>query len=260
MIELDGGRLESAWWGGDAGDAPSLVLLHEGLGSVALWREFPQALAEKTGCGVFAWSRFGYGGSDPAPLPWPIDYMQREALRNVPRVLDATGVTRCILIGHSDGASIATIYAGSRQDFRVRGLVLLAPHFFVETVTRDSIARIHAEYETSGLRTRLARYHADPDIPFHGWSGAWLDPRFAAAFDLADELAQIRVPILILQGSRDPYGTEAQARMAETRCTSPVRTVMVDAGHAPHLDAREAVLDVIAGFVDRIFRVHEHAC
>lgn len=259
MIALDGRPLESAWWGAGPGDAPSLVLLHEGLGSVALWRDFPQELAKKTGCGVFAWSRFGYGRSAPAPLPWPIDYMQREALQNLLRVLDAAGITRCILVGHSDGASIATIYAGSRQDFRIRGLVLLAPHFFVESVTREAIARIHAEYETGGLRGRLARYHADPDIPFGGWSGAWLDPRFAAAFDLADELAQIRVPILILQGSRDPYGTEAQVRMAETLCTAPVKAVMVDAGHGPHLEARDAVLDAIAGFVDRIFRMHEHA-
>ncbi|MGH7072225.1 MAG: alpha/beta fold hydrolase [Acetobacteraceae bacterium] len=259
MIALDGRKLESAWFGAAPDHAPSLVLLHEGLGAVSLWRDFPQALAERTGCGVFAWSRFGYGGSDPAPIPWPIDYMRREACQHLPQVLDAAGIDRCILIGHSDGASIATIYAGSRQDFRVRGLALLAPHFFVENAARDHIARMHAEYQASGLRARLARYHADPDIPFRGWSETWLDPRFATAFDLSDELLHIRVPILIIQGSRDPYGTDAQPRMAEALCLCPVRTVMVDAGHAPHLEARETVIDAIGGFADRIFRVHEHA-
>ncbi len=235
------------------------MLLHEGLGSVALWRDFPARLTEKTGCGVFAYSRFGYGRSDPAPLPWPLDYMHKEAKQHVAGVLDAAGIRRCLLVGHSDGASIAAIYAGSVQDFRVRGLVLLAPHFFVEDVSRASIARIRDKYAKGELRTRLARHHADPDIAFRGWSGAWLDPGFADSFELSDELAHIRVPILILQGTRDPYGSAAQAQMAEESCYCPVRTVMLEAEHAPHHEAPLAVVQAVAGFVDRIFRVHEHA-
>jgi pimeloyl-ACP methyl ester carboxylesterase len=235
------------------------VLLHEGLGSVALWRDFPGRLAEATGCGVFAYSRFGYGRSAPAPRPWPLDYMHQEAKQYLPGVLDAAGIRRCLLVGHSDGASIAAIYAGSVQDFRVRGLVLLAPHFFVEDVSRVSIARMRNEYAEGNLRTRLARYHDDPDIPFHGWSGAWLDPSFTNSFDLRDELAHIRVPILVLQGTRDPYGSAAQARMAEESCYCPVRTVMLEAGHAPQFETPIVALQAIAGFADRIFRVHEHA-
>ncbi len=244
------GTVEAAWWGPAATEAPSLVLLHEGLGSISLWRDFPRDLVIATGCGVFAWSRFGYGHSDPAPLPWPLDYMHREAHRVLPAILDVAAIRTGILVGHSDGASIATIYA-SRGDPRVRGLALLAPHFFVEDVTTASIRRIAADDASGQLRQRLARHHAYPDMAFNGWSGAWLDPAFRQRFDLTGELGQVHVPVLIVQGRNDPYGTEAQPALAEQMIPAAVRTVMLDCGHAPHLEATAATIDAIGQFCRR---------
>jgi pimeloyl-ACP methyl ester carboxylesterase len=251
-LALDGRRIEAVRWGAEPGVTPTLVLLHEGLGSVGLWRDFPARLAVATGCGVFAYSRFGYGASDSMPLPWPLDYMRREANAVLPRVLDAAGIGDCVLIGHSDGASIAAIYAGSRQDFRVRALVLVAPHFFVESVAIAAIEATKRAYEQAGLRRRLGAYHADVDCAFRGWNNAWLDPRFAATFDLTCDLEHIRVPVLILQGLNDPYGTTAQADIAERVCHCPVRVVLLPARHAPHLEAADAALAAIASFAQRI--------
>src|SRR5947209_13484821 len=172
-LMLDGIGLEAAWWGPAPDAAPTLVLLHEGLGSVALWRDIPAALAEKTGCSVFAYSRQGYGQSDPATLPRPLSYMHDEASR-LPAVLDAAGVRRAVLVGHSDGASIAAICAGSHYDKRIRGLVLLAPHFFVEDESIAGIEAARAAYETGKLRDLPAPYHRDVDNTFWGWNRAWL--------------------------------------------------------------------------------------
>jgi pimeloyl-ACP methyl ester carboxylesterase len=189
----------------------------------------------------------------------------REEAALLPRVLDAAGVRRCILIGHSDGASIAAIHAGSRQDFRVRALVLIAPHFFVEDMALVSIAAIRHEYEASGreaggLRARLARHHDDPDAAFRGWNGAWLDPGFPAAFDLSADVAHIRVPILIVQSPDDPYGTWAQVRACEAAAYCPVDVARIEgARHAPHLEAPEATLAAIGSFVHRLFQLHEPA-
>ncbi len=248
-IRLDGRRLETGWWEPSPDAGPTLVLLHEGLGCVALWRDFPARLAQATGWGVFAYSRFGYGGSDPARLPRKMDYMQREARDVLPRVLDAAGVRRCILVGHSDGASIAAAYAGAARDDRVRGLVLIAPHYFVEEMCLASIAQAKLAYEQADLRSRLARYHADVDNAFRGWNDAWLDPRFCTAFDIRPLLAQIQVPILQVQGRDDPYGTEAQPLAAERRARCPVETLMLSGTrHAPHAEASDAVLGAIAAF------------
>ncbi len=256
----DGRRVETASWGPGPETAPSIVMLHEGLGSVSLWRDFPALVAAATGCGVFAYSRLGYGQSDPVPLPRPLTFMHDEARDVLPRVLDAAGVRRCVLLGHSDGASIATIYAGSHQDFRVRGLALLAPHFFVEAVGAAEIAEAKRRYEATDLRGRLARHHRDPDVAFWGWCRAWLDPDFPRVFDLQPEIAHIRVPVLIVQGDADPYGTVEHARLAQREAYCPVDTVLMPGvGHAPHLDAPERTLDAIREFAASIFAVHEAA-
>ena len=252
-IDLPAGRLEARWWGASPKAAPTLVLLHEGLGSVGLWRDFPDRLAAATGCGVLAYSRFGYGRSDSVTLPRPLDYMRREAVAVFPGVLDAARVARAVLVGHSDGASIAAIYAGRVADPRVRGLVLMAPHFFVEDICLDSVAAIRREYD-AGLRARLARHHDDVDAAFLGWADAWLDPGFPAEFDLSAEVARIRVPTLILQGENDPYGTAAHARLAERLAPGDVRTVMLAARHAPHVEALEEMVAEIARFVARVGR------
>jgi pimeloyl-ACP methyl ester carboxylesterase len=251
---VSGLTIESAWHGPRPREAPTLVLLHEGLGCVALWRDFPAQLAERTGCGVFVYSRPGCGASDPVPLPRSLAYMHEEAAL-LPAVLDAAGITKCIIVGHSDGASIAVIHAGSRQDFRVRALALMAPHFFVEAMTTRSIAATKRTYETSDLRRRLARYHRHVDAAFYGWAEPWL------AFDgwsIAEELAHVRVPILILQGLDDQYGSAAQIERAREVAYCPVEAMLLErCAHSPHLDRPDATLDAVADFVARV-RAHEH--
>lgn len=258
VFRVGNGHLEARRWGAPGG--PTLVLLHEGLGSVGLWRDFPSMLAERTGLGVFAWSRLGYGQSDPAPLPRPLDYMQREANTSVRGVLDEVGIERCILIGHSDGATIAALYAGNGQDDRIAALILIAPHYFVEDVALAEIARARVAYENGDLRDRLARHHRHVDSAFRGWNEAWLDPGFPAALDLREALAEIRVPILQIQGDGDMYGTIAQLRYAETWAKCPVQTAMIaGARHAPHLEAPAPTVDVMAAFVAGIHPMHDSA-
>lgn len=236
--------------------APTLVLLHEGLGSAGLWGDFPDKLAAATGTGVFAYSRSGYGASSPAALPRQPDYMHREALDVLPQVLDAIGFRRGLLIGHSDGASIATIYAGGVQDHRIRGLGLIAPHFIVEDISVASIAKIKTEYEQGDLKPKLARWHSDVDNAFYGWNNAWLDPAFRA-WDISESLAYVRVPIAIVQGADDHYGTLRQIAIAEEECYCPVdATIIPGAGHNPQREAPEAALKAVADFVNRILRVH----
>ena len=163
------------------------MLLHEGLGCAAIWGSFAPELAAATGAGVFAYSRAGYGQSSPSQLPRPVSFMHDEARDVLPHVLDAIGFRRGLLVGHSDGASIAAIYAGSVQDHRVRGLALMAPHFFTEDMGIAEIARAKVAFETGTLRSKLARLHADPDNAFHNWSGPWLDPDFRN-WELSDAL------------------------------------------------------------------------
>jgi pimeloyl-ACP methyl ester carboxylesterase len=235
------------------------VLLHEGLGSVGLWRDFPARLAAATGAGVFAWSRFGYGRSAPVALPRPLDYMQREAREVLPRVLDTAGIRRALLVGHSDGGSIAAIAAGAADDPRLAGLALIAPHFFVEPISVASIAAIRAEYETGGLHARLARHHDDVDGAFYGWAGAWLDPGFPAAFDLTPDLRRIRIPTLVVQGTHDPYGTDAHAQRAAREIPAGAAIVLLDAGHSPHVEATEATVAAVAAFAHDLFQEPRHA-
>jgi pimeloyl-ACP methyl ester carboxylesterase len=250
-------KIEAAWHGPRPEEAPTLVLLHEGLGSVAMWKEFVQQLAERTGYGVLVYSRLGYGQSDPVDLPRPLTYMHREAREILPAVLDQAAVRKVILVGHSDGASIATIYAGSRQDFRVRGLVLIAPHFFVEEISVRSIAAAKDAYERGDLRPRLAKYHRDVDAAFWGWNQAWLDPQFRD-WRIDEYLAYIRVPILIVQGEDDQYGTPAQVAVAERETYCPVEVrLLAGAGHSPQVDRPEETLAAIGEFVTRVLAVHE---
>lgn len=254
-VTLAGRKLEYAAFGPPPGRAPTIVMLHEGLGCLALWRDFPQRLAEATGFGVFAYSRPGYGHSDPVPLPRPLDYMTREAMDDVPALLAAIGFRRGVLLGHSDGATIAAIYAGSHEDHRVRGLVLMAPHVFTEPMGLAAIARAKTAYETGDLRARMAKYHRDPDIAFRGWNDAWLDPRFAS-WNVADVIDYLRVPVLAIQGEDDEYGTPAQVREFETRSYAPVDIeIFASCRHAPHLDQPDRTIAAIADFTARLERI-----
>jgi pimeloyl-ACP methyl ester carboxylesterase len=250
-----GKRLEYACYGPPPAEAPTLVMLHEGLGCAALWRDIPRQIAEATGWGVVAFSRAGYGQSDPADLPRPLDYMTREAVEVLPQVLDAIGVRRAVLMGHSDGATIAAIHAGSVSDHRIRGLILMAPHFFTEAMGLAEIARAGEAYLTGDLRARMAKYHRDPDNAFRGWNDSWLAPGFAA-WNVAEVIDYIRVPVLAIQGRADPYGTLAQIDEIETRSYAPVDTVILnDCGHAPHLDQPAQTLAAIGDFLARLHRI-----
>jgi pimeloyl-ACP methyl ester carboxylesterase len=251
-IFLDSQRLETAWWGPGPTEAPTLVLLHEGLGCVALWRDVPALLADATGCGVFAYSRFGYGQSDAKPLPWKLTYMQDEARDVLPRVLDAAGIREAVLVGHSDGGSIAAVYAGNARDQRLRGIVLIAAHFFVEDRNIASIRQIRIDYEQGGLRDRLARYHRNVDVAFYGWNDSWLHPEFRN-FDITADLRCIDVPILALQGADDPYGTAAQLDVLRRHVRAPLQTALIPgARHSPHLEAKQMTLEAIVRFVDKL--------
>jgi len=252
FLEIGPSRLEYRMVGPRPDAAATFVLLHEGLGSVGLWGDFPMRLAEATGLGVFAYSRAGYGGSSPSALPPPVTFMHQEARGVLPGVLDAIEFRRGILLGHSDGASIATIYAGSVQDRRIRGLVLVAPHFFTEEFGIAEIARMREAYETTDLRAKLGKWHRNPDNAFHSWSGPWLDPEFRR-WDLTEELSYIRVPILIIQGEDDQYGTLRQIEVAKEECYCPVEAVVLKGiRHVPHREAVEATMDAIVDFTTRL--------
>ncbi|MBD1548644.1 alpha/beta fold hydrolase [Roseibium aggregatum] len=254
-ITVNGKSLEAVCYGPSPDQAPTIVLLHEGLGCVALWREFPKKLVEATGFGVFAWSRGGYGQSDTVDLPRPLDYMTREAVHVLPGVLDTIGFKHGILVGHSDGASIAAIYAGSVEDHRVRGLVLMAPHFFTEEGGLKSIAEAKEAYETGDLRFRLAKYHKDVDNAFRGWNDAWLDPGFKS-WNIAEAIDYLRIPVLAIQGADDQYGTLAQIEEIENRIYSPVDVeILADCKHSPFLEQPEKTLAAISEFCARLERI-----
>ena len=236
--------------------APTIVMLHEGLGSAHLWGDFPEQLAAATGTGAFVYSRAGYGASSPVPLPRPLDYMHVEALQVLPKVLDAIGFRRGVLLGHSDGASIAAIYAGGSGDHRIRAVAMIAPHFVVEDLSLRSIAEAREAYQQGALRTKLARWHGDVDNAFWGWNGAWLDPGFHD-WDISEYLAYIRVPIAILQGADDQYGTLSQVEIAEQECYCPVEvTILPGAGHSPQREAPELTLTTLTDFITRVLLAH----
>jgi pimeloyl-ACP methyl ester carboxylesterase len=259
FLTIDGADLEYRMIGPAPDQAPTIVMLHEGLGSAALWGDVPDRLQAATGAGVFVYSRAGYGASSPVKLPRPLDYMHVEALDVLPKLLDTIGFRRGLLIGHSDGASIAAIYAGGVQDHRVRAIALIAPHFVVEDISVASIAEIKMTYETTHLREKLARWHKDVDNAFYGWNGAWLDPKFRK-WDISEYLAYIRVPIAIIQGAQDQYGTLRQVEIAQEECYCPVDvTVLEAAGHSPHRERPEATLEAISDFAIAVLETHGEA-
>ncbi len=254
FLRINDSDLEYRMIGPAPDQAPTIVMLHEGLGSAALWGDFPEKLQAATGAGVFAYSRAGYGASSPVKLPRPIDYMHIEALDVLPKLLDTIGFQRGMLLGHSDGASIAAIYAGAHQDHRVEGIALIAPHFVVEDVSVTSIAEIKKAYETTELKAKLARWHRDVDNAFYGWNGAWLDPKFRD-WDISEYLAYIRVPVMIVQGVDDQYGTMRQIEIAREECYCPVDVAVIPgAGHSPHREAPEATLHAVADFANAVLR------
>jgi pimeloyl-ACP methyl ester carboxylesterase len=249
-VDAAGARLEVERVAGDGEAGSPIVMLHEGLGSVAMWKDFPRRVAHATGRDVVAYSRRGYGRSSPAPLPHPVRYMHDEALVFLPALLDALGIARPILLGHSDGASIALIHAGA-SGRPVAGLALMAPHLFVEDVSIASIAQAKDAWRATDLRAKLARYHDDVDAAFAGWNDVWLDPAFRA-WNIEDETRRVRCPVLAIQGEDDEYGTMAQVERIGALVPGADVVRLADCRHSPHRDQPAAVLAALARFADRL--------
>jgi pimeloyl-ACP methyl ester carboxylesterase len=249
FVEVGGVRLEYQRIPAARPGRPPVVLLHEGLGSVAMWRDFPARVAQATGAETIVYSRRGHGRSDRLAGPRQVDYMHIEAREVLPGVLQALGVERPVLLGHSDGGSIALIYAGSGHP--TAGLVLMAPHVFVEDVTVASIAAAKETYRTTDLPKRLGRYHDDPDHVFWGWNDIWLLPAFRQ-WNIEAVVPPIAAPMLVIQGADDEYGTSAQldaiARLARSLC-EPV--LLSDCKHSPHRDQPERTLQLVTAFVQK---------
>lgn len=248
-LDIDGIRLECRWVGRPVAGRPVLVFLHEGLGSVSLWRDFPDQVAQATGLPAFVYSRQGYGGSAPVGLPRPLDYLEREGRDVLPRVLDAAGIASAVLVGHSDGASIALIHAAHDRSGRVRAVAAMAPHTFVEDMCVAAIAQVRETYAET-LRPRLQRHHGtNVDCAFHGWNDTWLQPGFKA-MELRPMLAGITVPVLVMQGEDDEYATAAQVEAVRDNVSGPVRALMLPrCGHSPQRDQPQAVIDALVELV-----------
>lgn len=252
-IEIGGKRLEVEWHGPPPDEALTLVFLHEGLGCVSRWRDFPARLAAATGCGALVYSRLGYGRSDACCLPRPISFMHTEGLKVLPELMDAVGIKACILIGHSDGGSIAIIYAGGTPAPPLVGLITEAAHVFCEEISVRSIREAKDRYLNGDLRKKLAKYHGDNvDCAFWGWNGAWLDPDFMQ-WNLEQFLPGIKVPMLAIQGEQDQYGTAAQLEAIARQAGGETQSLMLtDCGHAPHIDQTDATFQAMKDFILKI--------
>ena len=244
-------RIEYEWAGSAAADAPVLVFLHEGLGSVAMWRGFPGRLCEAVGARGLVYSRPGYGKSTPRGNGerWAPDFMHLQARELLPALLRELGVEQPWLLGHSDGGSIALLYAAAFPD-ALRGAVVLAPHILVEEVSVTSIAKAREAYLHTDLRKRLARYHQDPDSAFWGWNDIWLAPEFRG-WSIEDEIGAIRCPLLAIQGLDDEYGTLEQIRGIARRVPQAQLMELARCGHSPHREQEQAVIEAVTDFVRR---------
>lgn len=251
FVQAGGHRLEYAWLGPGPEEGPSIVMLHEGLGSLAMWKDFPEAVRERTGLGVLAYSRKGYGRSDPIEGPRAPSFMDDEARRVLPELLTALDVRDPILLGHSDGGTIALIHAASPDlpGPRPRAAITLAAHVFNEDVCVASIAAARKAFQTTDLRRRLSRYHDDVDGAFFGWNDVWLLPEFRD-WSIVDMLPAIQCPLLVMQGDDDQYATMAQVDAIRDGTSGSVETVTIpECGHSIHVDATETALAHIARFV-----------
>jgi pimeloyl-ACP methyl ester carboxylesterase len=248
-------QLEYALLAPERSDEPQLVFLHEGLGSLSMWRDFPQRLCEALGCRGLVYSRPGYGQSSPRPTDehWAPDFMHQQALEVLPALLKALGIDTQQnppwLFGHSDGASIALIHAAMHSD-HVAGAIVLAPHILVEDISIGSIEQARTAYVEGDLRQRLARHHADPDSAFWGWNDVWLSPRFRH-WSLERLVPLIECPMLAIQGLDDEYGTLEQIHGIARRAAQTQLLELPACGHSPHRDQPEAVIDAVRRFMKR---------
>jgi pimeloyl-ACP methyl ester carboxylesterase len=248
-VLVDGKRIETLRIAA-RGDGPTIILLHEGLGSIALWKDFPQVLAERTGCGVLLYSRYGHGNSQKQAERRPVTFMHHEGEVVLPELLDKLEIEQPVLLGHSDGGSIALIFAG-RYPERVRGLILEAPHVFVEEYGLASIRAAKVAFETTDFRMKLGCYHANVDEMFWAWNDVWLDPEFPS-WNIEEYLGSVRCPLLCLQGEEDEYGTRAQVDTIVAKVPGAELMMLRNCGHSPHRDQREATLLAITSFISKL--------
>ena len=231
-------------------DAPPIVFLHEGLGSIAMWRDFPQQVADATGCEAIVYSRYGFGRSTPLDAPRDVEYMHREALHALPELLDKLAVDRYILFGHSDGGSIALIHAGG-QPRSPEGIIVVAPHVMVEDITLSGIRDAVGIWQQTDMPKKLARYHLDAERTFRGWYEIWLDPAFRD-WNIESYLPTIRCPILAIQGEDDEYATMAQIDRIARQANDVDLVKLADCRHSPHKDQPQAVIAASAEFITRL--------
>lgn len=252
FLTVGGKRLEVARFGPPPEAAPTMIFLHEGLGCIDMWQDFPARLAAATGFGAIVYSRAGYGGSDPCELPRPIEYMTPEGLFVLPELIAIAGIRECFLIGNSDGGSIALIYAGGTPAGPLRGVITLAAHVFCEDISVRSIAQAKIDYRNGVLREKLKKYHGDnTDIAFWGWNDVWLHPDFMK-WNIENFLPGITAPVLAVQGRDDKYGTEAQVDAIARGVGGKVETLMIpDCNHWPHLEHPDTMLHVMGDFLSR---------
>lgn len=242
-------RMEYQWVGAARSDHPVVVFLHEGLGSVSMWKDFPEKFCLEHGLTGLLFSRYGYGQSTPRPAEerWPVSFMHAQAHEVLPAFLAHLGITRPWLFGHSDGASIALLHAARHSD-NLSGIVVAAPHVFVEDLTIDSIRAARDVYVNEDLRAKLGRYHASVDSAFWGWNDVWLDPQFRQ-WNIEDDIAAISCPVMVVQGADDEYGTLEQLHAIQRKIPSTRTVVLPQCGHSPHRDQPEALSQEAARFI-----------
>jgi pimeloyl-ACP methyl ester carboxylesterase len=251
-LVIDKNVFEIQWHGQKNNNLPVLVFLHEGLGCIQMWKTFPERLAKETGCNAFVFSRLGYGRSGTCRLPWKINFMHTQALTVLPKILTAAGIREHILIGHSDGGSIALVFGGSANAGRLVGVITEAAHVFCEPVTLASIRAARLAYRSGSLKEKLSRYHgANTDTAFHGWNDLWLHPKFLY-WNITKYLCRIQVPVLAIQGKNDPYGTPAQLSAIQRKVKYCETKHIPDCGHAPHHEKPKTVLAYMAAFIQKL--------
>lgn len=254
IITIQSKKIETQWFNRKETEHPTLVFLHEGLGCVDMWKDFPFLLSERTGCPCVVFSRLGYGASDPKSWPWKINFMHDEGLHFLPLFLSHEKIKDHILIGHSDGGSIALIYAGSLNSLQLKGVITLAAHVFCEKLTVKSINKAKIDFEHNELRSKLLKYHGpNTENTFRGWSSVWLNPRFLY-WNIEKYLKHINVPILAIQGDRDQYGTLKQVEAISNGARDVTPFIAQGCRHAPHLEQSDMIVSAVKKFMDRFFK------
>ncbi len=252
FLKIASGNIEILWHKKGHKDSPTLIFLHEGLGCVDTWKDFPLKLSQKTGCPALVFSRFGYGRSDLEPLPWKINFMHKNALKILPEILKQAKIKDYILIGHSDGGSIGIIFAGSPYATSLKGLITISAHVFCEQITKDCIKDAKINFEQNGLKQSLAKYHGkNTENAFWGWNDVWLNPNFMH-WNIEKYLGRIKVPMLSIQGKEDQYGTHKQIDSIKDQVKNIETSLMDECKHAAHLEQPEKTLQIMTEFIHKI--------